>query len=108
VNQSRPVDVLIIAGVVCLVPSEIFLDEIVEDENEQQRSKVKVPDFNQNDNQSWWNREALKTLDLSSNSLTSLPNEIETLNYLIVLNVRDSSCSPNDSLLSLFRYKTTN
>lgn len=73
-----------------LVPSEIFLEEIVEDENQQQqqRSRVKVPDFNHNDNEGWWNREALKTLDLSSNSLTTLPNEIETLNYLIVLNVR--------------------
>lgn len=73
-----------------LVPSEIFLEEIVEDENQQQqqRSRVKVPDFNHNDNEGWWNREALKTLDLSSNSLATLPNEIETLNYLIVLNVR--------------------
>jgi len=69
-----------------LVPGEIFLDEIVEDEN-QQRQKSKVPDFNQNDTEVWWSREPLKTLDLSSNSLTTLPNQIETLNYLIVLNV---------------------
>jgi hypothetical protein len=69
-----------------LVPGEIFLDEIVEDEN-QQRQKSKVPDFNQNDTETWWSREPLKTLDLSSNSLTTLPNQIETLNYLIVLNV---------------------
>ena len=90
VNQPWPVDPLMITDVACLVPSEIFLEEIVEDENQQQqqRSRVKVPDFNQNDNEGWWNREALKTLDLSSNSLTTLPNEIETLNYLIVLNVR--------------------
>jgi hypothetical protein len=69
-----------------LVPGEIFLDEIVEDEN-QQRQKIKVPDFNQNDTETWWSRESLKTLDLSSNSLITLPNQIETLNYLIVLNV---------------------
>ena len=85
-NHLHPVNPLIITDVVCLVPEEIFLDEIVEDEN-QQRARVKVPDFSQNDNESWWNRESLKSLDLSSNSLTTLPNEIETLNYLLVLNV---------------------
>ncbi|CAF1052171.1 unnamed protein product [Rotaria sp. Silwood1] len=71
------------------VPIEIFADEIVEDEN-QQRQKSKTPDFSQNDTETWWNRESLKTLDLSSNSLTTLPNEIETLNYLIVLNIQNN------------------
>lgn len=69
-----------------LVPSEIFLDELPEDEN-QQRQKAKVPDFSQNNTETWWTREPLKTLDLSSNSLTTLPQEVETLNYLVVLNV---------------------
>ncbi|CAF4177496.1 unnamed protein product, partial [Rotaria magnacalcarata] len=68
------------------VPTEVFAEEVVEDEN-QQRQKAKIPDFSQNTTEAWWNREALKTFDLSSNSLTTLPNEIETLNYLIVLNV---------------------
>ncbi|CAF3857900.1 unnamed protein product [Rotaria sp. Silwood2] len=71
------------------VPVEIFAEEIVEDEN-QQRQKSKTPDFNQHDTETWWNRESLKTLDLSSNSLTTLPNEIETLNYLIVLNIQNN------------------
>ena len=70
----------------CLVPNEIFLEEILEEEN-QQRSKLKTPDFNQNDNETWWTREPLKTLDLSSNMLTTLPVQIEDLNYLVVLNV---------------------
>ena len=68
------------------MPEEIFLDEITEDENQQQ-SKMKIPDFNQNNTETWWNREPLKTLDLSSNALTILPKQLETLNYLIVLNV---------------------
>lgn len=62
------------------------MEEIVEDEN-QQRQKNKVPDFSQNDTEAWWAREPLKTLDLSSNALTTLPNQIEALNYLVVLNV---------------------
>ena len=73
-----------------LVPIEIFLDEIPEDEN-QQKPKVKTPDFNRNDNETWWSREPLKTLDLSSNLLTVLPDQIEALNYLVVLNVNSSS-----------------
>jgi Leucine-rich repeat (LRR) protein len=71
------------------VPGEIFLEEIVEDEN-QQRQKNKIPDFSQNETEAWWTREPLKTLDLSSNSLTTLPNQIETLDYLIVLNVQNN------------------
>ncbi|CAF0899731.1 unnamed protein product [Rotaria sordida] len=71
------------------VPIEIFADEIVEEENQQQQ-KSKTPDFNQNDTEGWWNHEPLKTLDLSSNSLTTLPNQIETLDYLIVLNIQNN------------------
>ncbi|CAM4976766.1 unnamed protein product [Rotaria socialis] len=71
------------------VPPEVFAEEVVEDEN-QQRQKAKIPDFSQNTTETWWNREALKTLDLSSNCLTTLPNEIETLNYLVVLNVHNN------------------
>ena len=92
------------------VPPEIFLDEIVEDEN-QQRQKVKVPDFNQNNNETWWSREPLRSLDLSSNSLTTIPNEIEALNYLLVLNVNENSFffSSFIDLDSIdFRYKTIN
>jgi len=90
----------------CLVPGEIFLDEVVEDEN-QQRQKLKTPDFNQNNTETWWTREPLKTLDLSSNSLTTLPKEIETLDYLLVLNV--CFFAFNSYLyFSLFRFKITN
>ncbi|CAF0783658.1 unnamed protein product [Adineta steineri] len=71
------------------VPTEIFLDEIIEDEN-QQRPKLKTADFTQNNTDAWWNREPLKTLDLSSNSLITLPNEIETLDNLLVLIVQNN------------------
>jgi hypothetical protein len=92
-----------------LVPGEIFLDEIVEDEN-QQRQKNKIPDFSQNNTEAWWAREPLKTLDLSSNSLTTLPNEIETLDYLVVLNVRTHCRIDFDVLFFsfLFRFKIIN
>ena len=78
IRQRAPCDIL--------VPREIFLDDIVDDEN-QQRLKLKTPDFNQNANEAWWQREPLKTLDLSSNLLTALPDDIENLDYLVVLNV---------------------
>lgn len=71
------------------VPNEIFLDEILEDEN-QQKPKLKTPDFSQNNNEAWWTKEPLKTLDLSSNLLTIIPDQIEELNYLVVLNVNFS------------------
>ncbi len=91
-----------------LVPGEIFLDEIVEDEN-QQRQKNKVPDFSQNDSGgAWWTREPLKTLDLSSNSLTTLPDQIETLDYLVVLNVCSLSYSLFDQFQCYFRFKIIN
>ena len=82
-----------------LVPREIFLDEIVEDEN-QQRLKLKTPDFNQSTNESWWQREPLKALDLSSNLLTALPEDLENLDYLVVLNVRHSSQSSSFARIS--------
>ncbi len=90
-----------------LVPGEIFLDEIAEDEN-QQRQKNKIPDFTQNDTETWWTREPLKTLDLSSNSLTTLPDQIETLDYLIVLNVCSFFQFRPISILFLFRFKIIN
>ncbi|CAF1119610.1 unnamed protein product [Adineta ricciae] len=74
------------------VPREIFQDDIVEDENQQQ-PKAKTPDFSQSASEGWWTREPLKTLDLSSNSLATLPNEIELLDYLIVLNIHNNQLS---------------
>lgn len=90
------------------VPPEVFLQEIVEDEN-QRTQKVKVPDFNQNDGETWWSQEPLKNFDLSSNFLTAIPNEIEELNYLVVLNVNRFDVRRRKSFFSMktvFRRKT--
>lgn len=86
---------------------EIFLDEIVEDEN-QQKPKLKTPDFSRNDNETWWTREPLKNLDLSSNMLTTIPPQIEELNYLVVLNVKDKAFLHSSLRRSVFSCITIN
>ncbi|CAF0867503.1 unnamed protein product, partial [Didymodactylos carnosus] len=72
------------------VPEEIFLDEIADDENRNQHSHT--PDFSKQDNdrEAWWNRMPLKSLDLSSNLLKTLPDSIGDLSYLVVLNLQNN------------------
>lgn len=66
------------------VPENVWkIDELVMDE-------TKDVDFTRSDQQSWWNYEPLKTLDLSSNVIKIISPNVRLLQQLITLKVNQN------------------
>lgn len=67
------------------VPENVWkIDELVMDE-------TKDVDFTRSDQQSWWNYEPLKTLDLSSNVIKIISPNVRLLQQLITLKLHDNA-----------------
>lgn len=63
------------------VPENVWkIDELVLDES-------KEVDFGRVGQNNWWNSEPLKSLDLSSNAISSISQEIKFLQCLVTLKV---------------------
>lgn len=69
----------------CIVPDRVWtINELTEEE-----LKDLQVDLRNSDNQNkWWEYEPLKSLDLSSNSLTKLSEDVKYLGDLVNLDVR--------------------
>lgn len=67
------------------VPDRVFkINEPDKDEIDVNFDSIK----SRNDEDVWWNQKALTTLDLSSNTLTTISSALANLTDLTVLNVR--------------------
>ncbi|KAG7306396.1 hypothetical protein JYU34_009026 [Plutella xylostella] len=67
------------------VPENVWkIDELVLEE-------YKDVDFTRSDDHSWWNSEPLKTLDLSSNAISTISTNIKLLQELVTLKLHDNA-----------------
>ncbi|CAH2076190.1 unnamed protein product, partial [Iphiclides podalirius] len=67
------------------VPDNVWkIDELVLEE-------TKEVDFSRSDNSNWWNAEPLKTLDLSSNVIKTIPPDVKLLQQLVTLKLHDNA-----------------
>ncbi|XP_034950700.1 leucine-rich repeat-containing protein 40-like [Chelonus insularis] len=89
------------------VPKRVWtLHELTEGEIAELYREI---DFDSNDKDHWWEYEPLKTLNLSSNSITNIDSEVENLLDLVELDIHDNLLEnlPNQ-IRSLLKLKILN